>query len=272
MMRSLFAKRAEDGSAGLTEPAVAAHHGRRRGPLVAAGLALVGVIVVAGLLAGSVLSGGGSRSTPEAAVTQYIEAVAAGDASKLERACAIEEASTRFRFDLQAEWLKAISPTDNLFPSDYRFYSEMNKPMQSALIFNQVRGLEYSLLQSVPLGKMIVPADAAQAKQYVKDVDPSRLADMKVVSVRFPSPNLANDAKNIKNMATRATIYGADELTERLALVAWNGKHYVVGFTLLRYGSDWKVLSQVSALAGTSAMGTADETTPEEFDGATSGS
>jgi hypothetical protein len=62
-----------------------------------------------------------------------------------------------------------------------------------------------------------------------------------------------------------AKVYGADELTERLALVQVNGNHYAVGFQLVRYGGDWKVLGQVSNLAGTSSSGAAELTTPEDF-------
>ncbi len=265
------AERTEVLPAGPMRP-TAATRSRRRWPIVAAGLIAIGVIVGAGLLAGTVLLKRETRSTPEAAVSQYMEAVAKADAAELVQACAIDEASTRFRFDLQAERLKAIvSTTTYLFPSDYHFYAEMNKSVQSALIFGQVRGLEYSLLQSVPVDQVITPVDLARAQQYVKDVDPSRLADMKVVSIKLPSPKLANDARNIKNWAAIANVYGADEMTERLALFQWNGKDYEVGFTLLRYGGDWKVLSQMSNLAGIGGNGTADPTTPEEFDGLTSG-
>ena len=66
-------------------------------------------------------------------------------------------------------------------------------------------------------------------------------------------------------------MYGADELTERLALVAWNGKDYAVGFTLVRYGSDWKVLNQVSSLAGTPVTGAAKPVTQSDFDASVAG-
>ncbi len=39
----------------------------------------------------------------------------------------------------------------------------------------------------------------------------------------------------------------------------------MIGFTLLRYGDDWKVSSQVSNLAGTSLLGAALPMTPDEY-------
>lgn len=46
---------------------------------------------------------------------------------------------------------------------------------------------------------------------------------------------------------------------------------YAVGFTLVRYGSDWKVLNQVSNLAGMPATGAAQQTTPGDFSATTGG-
>jgi len=52
-------------------------------------------------------------------------------------------------------------------------------------------------------------------------------------------------------------VQGADELTERVALVMLEGQGYLVGFTLLRYGDGWKVSSQSPPLAGTPSTGVA---------------
>ena len=68
-----------------------------------------------------------------------------------------------------------------------------------------------------------------------------------------------NDARYLENAARLASIYGADESTERVALFSFEGNYYYLGFTLLRYGDNWKISSQTSPLAGTSALGTASE-------------
>ena len=50
-------------------------------------------------------------------------------------------------------------------------------------------------------------------------------------------------------------------------MLSFEDKDYLLGFTLLRYGDSWKVTYQTSNLAGTSALGTVEPTTPEEFAG-----
>jgi hypothetical protein len=60
-------------------------------------------------------------------------------------------------------------------------------------------------------------------------------------------------------------VYGAGEFTERLALVEFEGTDYVVGFSLLRYGDDWRVLDQSSPLAGLSPLGIPERSTKEGF-------
>jgi hypothetical protein len=221
------------------QPTARIARARRRGLILAlCGLAAVVVAVGVGLFAVNSVSHGAPRMKPEAAVQQYMEGVAAGDAARVLQACAIDEASTRFKYDAQAERVHAIIPSSNLFHSGYAFYADMNGSAQSALVFGEVRGLEWSLLVSAPYDRTITPADATLAQQYVKDLDPSRLANLKVISVRFPSAKLLNDARTTKYMAAMAAIYGADEMTDRLALFQWNGKYYYVGFTLVRYGGD----------------------------------
>ena len=114
--------------------------------------------------------------------------------------------------------------------------------------------------------------DREWAEAFVSQVDPERLAGLEVVDIRFPDAEFEDDPRYLENAAERASIYGADELTERLALISFEDQLYDVGFTLLRYGDDWKVLSQVSPLGGMSALGTARPTTAEDFELRTSGS
>jgi hypothetical protein len=204
-------------------------------------------------------------------VRQYLAGVAANDADKVFDACAIDEAATRFQFDLQAERLQAIMPSTFLLPSGYQFYAGLNRYGQAYQIFYELRGLAYSLLTSQPVDQFTSPVTADQAQQLVKDLDPSQLAGLTVVSVKFPIARYATDAHTLSNFAAEAKVYGADELTERLALFQLNGQYYDVGFTLVRYGSDWKVLNQLSTLAATPTTGAAQQTTPGDFAATTGG-
>ena len=211
------------------------------------------------------------RATPEDAVRQYLAGVAANDTNQVFGACAIDEVAAHFQFDVQAERLQAILPSTFLLPSGYQFYAGLNRYGQAYQIFVELRGLSYSLLSTEPVDKIITPVTADQAQQLIKDLDPSHLAGLTVASVKFPIAKFATDAHTLANFAAEAKVYGADELTERLALFQLNGQYYAVGFTLVRYGSDWKVLNQVSNLAGMPATGAAQQTTPGAFAATTGG-
>ena len=225
----------------------------------------------AGAPAGSTAAPGAVRATPEDAVRQYMAGVAANDINRVLDACAIDEVAAHFQFDLQAVRLQAIVPTTFLLPSGYQFYAGLNKYGQAYQIFVELRGLSYSLLSSEPVDKIVTPVTAEQAQQLVKDLDPSHLAGLTVTSVKFPIAKFATDAHTLANFAAEAKVYGADELTERLALFQLNGQYYDVGFTLVRYGSDWKVLNQISTLANMPATGAAQQTNPGNFEAATGG-
>ncbi len=211
--------------------------------------------------------------TPEDAIRQYMSGVSRSDVSAILQACAVDEMSAGFRFDLYTDRLQALALSSSLAPADYPFYADMNRTLQSGRLLGQVRMLVYSLLSSEKIdGSTIVPADKARADTFIKQVDPSRLAGLSVTDIRFPIAKYEQDERYLANAAATAASYGADEQTERLALFSLDGKFYDVGFTLLRYGTGWKVSSQVSNLAGTSALGIAQQTTVDEFDSVTSGS
>jgi hypothetical protein len=211
-------------------------------------------------------------ATPDAAVTQYLAGVAQGDASRIVAACAIAEKSAGFSFGLYVDRLKAMMLYQSLAPAEYPFDVEINKALETSRILGQVKILTYSLLSTEQLdGSTIYQADKARADKFVTEVNPARLADLKVIAIRLSSPALQTSAKNVANMAAMSRVYGADEMAEWLALFSLGGKDYLVGFTLLRYGTNWKVSDQVANLAGTSSLGTAEPITVEEFDRLTSG-
>jgi hypothetical protein len=210
--------------------------------------------------------------TPEDAVRHYLSGVARGDASMLLEASAIDEMSAGFHFADSVDRLHAMLLTNGLAPAEYPLFADMDRVVVSSQILNQARMLVYSLLSTERLdGTTIAPADRARAEAFVTQVDPAGLAGLTVVDIRYSNAKFEHDPRNLENAAKLAAIYGADELTERLALVELDSKMYEVGFTLLRYGDDWKISSQFAALAGTPALGTAVPTTLEDYDSATSG-
>jgi PBP1b-binding outer membrane lipoprotein LpoB len=204
--------------------------------------------------------------TPEEAITYYLDGVAQNDIRKILQACAINEIGGNFKFDLYAERLGAWNPTENLSPTDYPFYSEINKTYLSSQILKQVKNLSYSLLSNEKLDGSTFKADAERVNRFIKDIDPQRLSKLEIKKISLSNKTVMNEARYQENSAKIARSFGADELTERLVLFSFEQNYYYVGFTLLRYGANWKISDQVSGIGNTFSNGAAQKTTEEKFE------
>jgi hypothetical protein len=209
--------------------------------------------------------------TPEESITSYMEGVAQGDLGKILQACAINEISENFKFDLYIERMQALLPQTQS-PSDYPFYAELNKVQLSSQISNQVKFLAYSLLSTEAVGEInVIRMDEEQANKFTKEIDPQRLAQLKVEKIGLPDKALMTGDKYLENATKIARIYGADESTERVVLFSFEDNYYLIGFTLLRYGENWKISTQTSAIADISGAGIPKKTTVDEFEGMING-
>jgi hypothetical protein len=206
-------------------------------------------------------------ATPEDAVTAYLDGVARQDINQILGASAIEEPAANFDFRRYVDRLQAMPLMVSPAPASDPFLIAINQARRENEILSSVRNLAYSLLTGETIdGSMIANPEPQRVDAFVTALDTSRLAGIELVQIGAPLPDLLNSERFQANAAEQARIYGADELTERLALFTFEGQPYVAGFTLLRYGTDWKVMSQVSNLAGTSALGTVQATTVAQFE------
>ncbi|HSD83607.1 MAG TPA: hypothetical protein VLG46_07105 [Anaerolineae bacterium] len=204
--------------------------------------------------------------TPDDAITHYFQGLAQGDFQKISQACAINEMAEKFRFDLYTErvgYLTISIPS----PAEYPLYVEINRTQFSSQIFSRVRIFAQSLLSSedVASGKTI-PIDAERTAAFIKDVDPKRLSGLELKKISLPNQETMSSAKYLENASKLARVYGADESTERVAFFSFEGNYYYLGFTLLRYGENWKIHFPTSPLANTSASGAPEKTTAEGFE------
>jgi hypothetical protein len=119
--------------------------------------------------------------------------------------------------------------------------------------------------EEVDEGKTIM-MDAERTNSFMKDVDPKRLSSLEIKKIGLPNETLMNSAKYLENADKLARIYGADESTERVALFSFEQNNYYLGFTLLRYGDNWKISSQTSPMSNANALGAPEKTTVEEFE------
>ena len=184
----------------------------------------------------------------------------------MQGSAAIDQVAHGFDFVAYVDRLKSWGPFAPA-PATDPFLVELNRVQQESQLLGQTRTLIYSLLATEELdGTRIAPVDAAWAEAFVDQVDLGRLDDLEVVDVRLPEPEYATSDRYLEVTAGRAAVQGADALEERVALVTFEGQHYLVGFTLLRYGDGWYVWSQSSPLARTTPMGPAEPTTVEDYE------
>jgi hypothetical protein len=108
--------------------------------------------------------------------------------------------------------------------------------------------------------------DTERTNSFMQDVDPAELAGIKVQKIAPSNEKIMNEDRYQRTAAKTAEIYGADESTERVALFLLGQNYYYVGFTLLRYGENWKISYQSSPIANTAALGVPEKTTPQEFE------
>jgi len=215
-------------------------------------------------------SQGPTLSTPEGAVREYLAGVADADVERILGATAVDEVSEGFRFDLFTDRIYAFTPRAPYAPSEYPFFAEGNRAMKTSQILSQVRMLAYSLLSETPIGSETIrgtdldPDPLRWGQEFVRQVDPSRLAGITLIDIIHSDPERAEDEiwQSIQ-ARTRATL-GADDTTERLAIISFEGETYAVGFTLLRYGDEWFVDNQSSPVGDTDPIGIAMPYTVEE--------
>jgi hypothetical protein len=206
--------------------------------------------------------------TPEEAITYYFEGLTQSDIDKILGACAINEMAEKYRFDLYTERVGGFEPVQSLSPTSHPFYVENNKLLLSSQISNRVKMFAFSLL-SPEMGN---PAngfsllDSEQAARFVQEVNPQRLASLELQKTGLPDKTVMSSANYLENASELAKIYGADESTERVALFLFENNYFYLGFTLLRYGENWKISSQTSPLADISSLGEPEQTTVEEFE------
>ena len=96
---------------------------------------------------------------------------------------------------------------------------------------------------------------------------PGKIYSLKLIKTGIPIKHKHNKEQIEEQYYKKVSkCYGADELTERIVLYGLNGTYYYGGFQLLRYGSQWKVLSLDSFITGISSFRNIRKTTPENFD------
>ena len=207
-----------------------------------------------------------TAATPEDAVAHFLAGLAQADMDQVLAASAVDEMSTRFDFTGALERTGMLLPVETLAPARHPFFVDANHARLTAQLTTHVKLLAYALLTAGAVnGPQPLPLDPAQAAELAPVLDPARLAALEVRRVDIPRASLMDSNVYQEQAATRAAIYGADESTERIALVAFDGRTYALGFSLLRYGPHWTISDMSSPLAGLGAFDGAVPATEDDF-------
>lgn len=219
--------------------------------------------LAAGLLAGVVMvapagaqDASPSVATPEGAVRIYLDAFKARDLESLMAVSAADPVADEVDFVAYVDRIRAWLPFQAPAPATDPFLIDLNRVQQASQLLGQTRMLTYGLLTDVQLdGATVAPVDAAWAEAFMDQLDLARLDGLEIGEIALPDPELMDSDRYREVMAKQAAVYGADEMTERVALVSLEGRDWLVGFTLMRFGDAWHVNSQTSAIAGLPATG-----------------
>ncbi|MCX5495799.1 hypothetical protein OSH11_13880 [Kaistia dalseonensis] len=205
-------------------------------------------------------------TTPEAAVTAYIDGVIHQDFEAIIASTSADQMGKGFDFVAQVDRMRSLLPMMPA-PASSPLFVEINKANFVAQIARQVQFLTYGLMTTSKIldGKTDM-MDSAGAAEFASVVRTDRLGSLKLVEIGIPDPTSVNSKQHLVNSTKFARIYGAIASTDRVALVSFEGLHFLVGFNLLLYGDEWTVFSQSSAFGGTSSLGVPKRVTPAEFE------
>lgn len=193
--------------------------------------------------------------TPEAAVQAYLAGVKDADLGQVLASSAVTELAARVDFVAWVDRIRAWMPFQAPAPATDPFLVGLTQAQQTAQLLGQTRMLVYGLLTDADLEGAPVMADGAWAETFQAQLDLSRLAGLTVGAIAPSDPEHMASDRYKEAMAKQAVVWGADEITERVAAVALEGREALVGFTLIRYGDAWKVLSQSSPMANLPVTG-----------------
>lgn len=193
--------------------------------------------------------------TPEKAIQSFINAVKSNDYDAAISICPAKKIAEGYDYAAYVE--KKSMPSGLLIvPSNNEYNTKANADIFKGHFATRVVVFTNTFF-------ILNATDFNEAVENTTDL--STLKNLSVISI--DEPYLVNKESYITLMNEQGTFFGADEMTERVALIEFEGKTYVEGFTLLRYGDSWGIQYLYSELASTPSQGTPTAMTQEEYNG-----
>lgn len=184
--------------------------------------------------------------TPEQAIEHFFTGLKEGSINKALEACAIEEYATQFNFQAYTERMMAMIPTSPA-PAEYSMYGEFNAIKRRDYWAKVMLNMSYALTSDNEIasqlneGLTVTIENNQEITDFIQDVDPSKLADIKVVRVDVCFPKLQNEEQGIQYLNSYKETRGCEEACEYSVLFEHGGNTYAEAITLLKYDGGWKL-------------------------------
>ncbi len=214
-------------------------------------------------------------SSPEMAIEHFIDALKRNDISGMLESCAINEQAEKVDLTFKASLLKSYQ-TNSPLPPEYAMYRDINRLAEIASILNQVKYFIFSFLVPDTYEKGIMKysieipygwLEETFVSGFVKATNPSLMEGLRIV--RICDSNFGYSQEFIErhktNLKKEARTVGADEAVQRIILYEKGDEYFYGGFTLLRYGPNWKIKNMSHVLIDILNQ-PAKKTTLQQFD------
>jgi len=201
-------------------------------------------------------------TTPEGAAAAFLDGLARQDFDKVLSTTHGRPMSESFDFVAYVEWNRSQSSITPA-PSGDPFFAAINRAVLAGHVAYDVKKFIYGLMAEEAVEGRPVAMDAAGAAEFMDVVQAKRLAGLKLVKIGIPKL-IVSDRVRFQTVAARlARAQGADDWTERLALLSFEGQHFTTGFSMLRYGDGWYIGGLQSSV---SLITRIEKSSPDEFD------
>ena len=224
------------------------------------GVIAVALVVLLVLFAMTLTSDGVDTSSPENIVGSFYEKLEEKDMEGALACFSSEEAAEHFDYEKYVDFYDS-EDQDTLLPAQDDKIQLVNQRKLEGRAADQIA----STLRVIGLGEDVGEQSAqgvspwqtlgVELEDYIESVDSGSLKGLIVERVELAVQEKQNQDETQEKLNEEAGVYGADERREYAALFTVGETSYIQGFTLDRYGEDWKIYSLTSELAGTSSYG-----------------
>ncbi len=207
-------------------------------------------------------SAAGKAQTPEEAISSFLGALSAHRGrEELLQACPAKRMAERFDASYAKE--KGITSPEqlkkNADPETYLSAFSIQIPVFTGSLLSSDLQLPPGVDENDP--------GSYTMENVIRDTD-FYVGQLKgnIRILRIDSP-IKDGVKSYEaNKKTQIAMYGAEDVAERVALLEYDGRTYLAGFSLVRYEGAWYLKSLTSVLGQTSSSGSLQEMTETEYD------